>query len=74
VLECQYGPPLAIDCPGRNPRCVAGEPDIAEQLEVLEKLGLPPGREHTVPLPVRTGGGGGSDGDESVHGSPHGLE
>ena len=46
----------------------------AEQLEVLEKLGLPPGREQRVPLPVRTGGGGGFNGDESVHGTPYGFE
>ena len=56
----------------------------AEQLDMLEKLGLPPGREHGVPLPVRTGGGGPLrasraiertfDGDESIHGSPLGIE
>lgn len=39
----------------------------AEQLEALEIFGLPPGREHGVPLSVRTGGGGVFDGDESVH-------
>jgi len=27
-----------------------------------------------MPLPVRTVGEGGFDGDESVHGSPHGFE
>ena len=42
----------------------------AEPLQVREKLGLPPGREHGAPLPVRTSDGGGFDGDESVHGSP----
>ena len=46
----------------------------AEQLERCEKLGLPPGREEGVPLPVRNGGGGSFDGDESIHGSPHGFE
>ena len=46
----------------------------AEQLERCEKLGLLTGREVGVPLPVRTGGGGGFDSDESVHGSPVGFE
>ena len=55
-------------------RRAAGEPDIAEQLEVLEKLGLRLGAEDRVPLSVRTGGGGGFDRDESVRGSPLGLE
>lgn len=53
--------------------CGGCEKDVAEQLEVLEKFGLPPGREHGVPLPVTTGGGGGFDGDECVHGHLLGL-
>ena len=56
----------------------------SSELEMLEKPGLPPGREGGVPFPVRTRGGGllrASGGikrtfecDESVHGSPHGFE
>ena len=38
------------------------KPDIAEQLETGEKLRLPRGGEDGVPLPVRSGGGGGFDG------------
>ena len=48
--------------------------DCIEKGGLPDELTLPPGREEGVPLPVRTDGGGGIDGDESVHGSPHGFE